>query len=204
MAIVAAVLLLVPSAAHAQTQEILRDCNDDGVLQGDYSASAMRTARNNMPTELDEYGDCRDVLTRAIAAKTAKPKDNSSDGDASGTGGGGSGSGTGGSAGTSSDPSTAPSATATPTPGPGGVDSGHEVPQAPPEWAAITEAQKGVNPNPDDLKQVSPGTERLSADVGRNPLPGTLIGVLALIAAAAFALVAVPLIRKRGLGPSQP
>ncbi len=56
MAIVAAVLLLVPSAAHAQgTQEILRDCADDGVLQGDYSASAMRTARNNMPTELDEY-----------------------------------------------------------------------------------------------------------------------------------------------------
>ena len=35
MAIVAAVLLLVPSAAHAQgTQEILRDCADDGVLAG--------------------------------------------------------------------------------------------------------------------------------------------------------------------------
>ncbi len=56
MAIVAALLLVVPSAAHAQdTQEILRDCADDGVLQGDYSASAMRTARDNMPTELDEY-----------------------------------------------------------------------------------------------------------------------------------------------------
>ena len=61
-----------------------------------------------------------------------------------------------------------------------------------------------MDPNPDDLKQVSPGTERLSADVGRNALPGTLVGVLALIAAAAFALVAVPLIRKRGLGPGQP
>jgi hypothetical protein len=208
MAIVAAVLLLVPSAAQAQsTQEILRDCNEDGVLQGDYSASAMRTARNNLPTELDEYSDCRDVLTRAIADKTAKPKsDDSTSGDSSGTGSGGSssGTGTGGSAGTSSDPNAAPSATATPTPGPGGVDSGHEVPQAPPEWAAITEAQKGVDPNPDDLKQVSPGTERLSADVGRNALPGTLVGVLALIAAAAFALVAVPLIRKRGLGPGQP
>ncbi|MDA0171496.1 hypothetical protein OJ998_20515 [Solirubrobacter taibaiensis] len=203
MAIVAAVLLLVPSAAQAQTQEILRDCNDDGVLQGDYSASAMRTARNNMPTELDEYGDCRDVLTRAIADKTAKPKsDDSSGGDSSSGGGGGDGSSSG-TGGGSTDPNTG-TPSATPTPGPGGIDSGHEVPQAPPEWAAITEAQKGVNPNPDDLKQVSPGGERLSADVGRNALPGTLIGVLALIAAAAFALVAAPLIRKRGLGPSQP
>ena len=31
----------------------------------------MRDARNELPTELDEYSDCRDVLTRAIAAKTA-------------------------------------------------------------------------------------------------------------------------------------
>ena len=207
MAIVAAVLLLVPSAAHAQTQEILRDCNDDGVLQGDYSASAMRTARNNMPTELDEYGDCRDVLTRAIADKTAKPKsDDSSGGDSSGTGGGTSGTGGGNgssSSGGSTDPNTG-TPSATPTPAAGGVDSGREVPATPQEWAAITEAQKGVDPNPADVKKVSPGTERLSADVGRNALPGTLIGVLALIAAAACALVAAPLIRKRGLGPGQP
>jgi hypothetical protein len=43
----------------------------------------------------------------------------------------------------------------------------------------------------------------MSAEVGRNALPGTLVGVLALIAAAALALVAAPLIRKRGLGPRQ-
>jgi hypothetical protein len=205
MAIVAAVLLLVPSAAQAQSStEILRDCNDDGVLQGDYSASAMRNARNNMTTELDEYGDCRDVLTRAIADKTAKPKsDDSSGGNSSSDGGGlgGSTSGSGGSGG--SDPNTG-TPSATPGAAPGTTDSGREVPATPQEWAAITEAQKGVNPNPDDLKQVSPGAERLSADVGRNALPGTLVGVLALIAAAAFALVGVPLIRKRGLGPGQP
>ena len=56
MAIVAAVLLLVPSAAQAQsTRRSCATATDDGVLQGDYSASAMRNARNNMPTELDEY-----------------------------------------------------------------------------------------------------------------------------------------------------
>jgi hypothetical protein len=157
-----------------------------------------------MPTELDEYGDCRDVLTRAIADKTAKPKsDDSSDGGSSGSGGstGGTGGGNGSSGGT--DPNTG-TPSATPTPAAGGADSGREVPATPQEWAAITEAQKGVDPNPADVKQVSPGAERLSAEVGRNALPGTLIGVLALIAAAAFALVAAPLIRKRGLGPGQP
>ena len=57
MAMVAAVLVaLVPAAAQAQsTTEILRDCADDDVLQGNYSASAMRTARNNLPAELEEY-----------------------------------------------------------------------------------------------------------------------------------------------------
>lgn len=203
MAMVAAVLVaLVPSAAYAQTTEILRDCADDDVLQGDYSVSAMRTARSNLPAELEEYSACRDVLTAAINDKTKKPS-SSSGGDSSGSGGDSTG-GSGGSGGsTGGDGSGGGTPEATVTPGPGGTDSGHEVPQTPPEWAAITEAQKGVDPNPDDVKQVSPGAQRLSADVGRNALPGTLVGVLALIAAAALALIAAPLIRKRGLGSRQ-
>jgi hypothetical protein len=205
MAMLAAVLVaLVPSAAHAQgTTEILRDCADDDTLQGDYSVSAMRTARNNLPAELDEYSACRDVLTAAINDKTKKPA--SSGGDSSGggsTGAGGTSNG-GGSTGGGSTGAGAGTPSATATPGPGGVDSGREVPQTPQEWAAITEAQKGVDPNPADIKQVSPGAQRLNAEVGRNALPGTLVGVLALIAAAALALVAAPVIRKRGLGPRE-
>src|SRR4051794_9974888 len=56
MALLAA-LLLVP-AAHAgdgTRVKILRDCQDDGVLAGSYTAEQMRDARNNIPAELDEY-----------------------------------------------------------------------------------------------------------------------------------------------------
>ncbi len=205
MAMVAAVLVaLVPAAAQAQsTTEILRDCADDDVLQGNYSASAMRTARNNLPAELEEYSACRDVLTAAINDKTKKPA--GTDNDSSGGGGGGGG-GTSGSGGSDSSSSTDSGGSGTtdsvPTPT-GPVDSGREVPQTPQEWAAITEAQKGPEANPADIKQVSPGADRMNAEVGRNPLPGTLVGVLALIAAAALALIAAPFIRKRGLGPRQ-
>jgi hypothetical protein len=75
------------------------------------------------------------------------------------------------------------------------------VPATPQEWAAINEAGKDNAQVVKELKQVAP-TARLSADVGRNGIPGMLVAVLALIAAAAVALVAAPLIRRRGLGSS--
>ena len=61
-----------PAANAASTTQILRDCADDGVLQGDYSPSELRKARQNIPTDTDEYTDCRDVLARAAAAAAAR------------------------------------------------------------------------------------------------------------------------------------
>src|SRR5215211_9036160 len=77
---------VVPAADAASTTQILRDCADDGVLQGDYTPAELRKARQNIPTDTDEYTDCRDVLARAVAA-----------GVSSRGGGGGSGGGSGGS-----------------------------------------------------------------------------------------------------------
>jgi hypothetical protein len=75
---------VVPAANAASTTQILRDCADDGVLQGDYTPAELRKARQNIPTDTDEYTDCRDVLARAAAAGVA--------GSGSGSGGtGGSG-----------------------------------------------------------------------------------------------------------------
>ena len=79
-------IVAVPAASAASTTQILRDCADDGVLQGDYKPSELRKARQNIPTDTDEYTDCRDVLARAAAAGVA----------GSGSGGG-TGSGSGGS-----------------------------------------------------------------------------------------------------------
>jgi hypothetical protein len=86
--LVLGLMVAVPAANAASTTQILRDCADDGVLQGDYKPSELRKARQNIPTDTDEYTDCRDVLARAAAAGVA----------GSGAGSGG-GSGAGGSSG---------------------------------------------------------------------------------------------------------
>jgi hypothetical protein len=57
-----------PTASAANYHDAIRDCNDDGVLQGHYSRSTLRQARNHLPASLREYSDCADVLARAIAA----------------------------------------------------------------------------------------------------------------------------------------
>ena len=80
-------LVAVPAASAASTTQILRDCADDGVLQGSYSPSELRKARKNIPTDTDEYTDCRDVLARAANAGVGRSG-------SSGGGGGGGGSST--------------------------------------------------------------------------------------------------------------
>src|SRR3954454_13995764 len=64
-------VVLVPAADAASTTQILRDCADDGVLQGTYTPSELRKARKNIPTDTDEYTDCRDVLSLAAAGAVA-------------------------------------------------------------------------------------------------------------------------------------
>src|SRR3954454_25332804 len=67
LACLALMLVAVPAAEAASTTQILRDCADDGVLQGNYKPSELRKARQNIPTATDEYTDCRDVLARSAA-----------------------------------------------------------------------------------------------------------------------------------------
>ena len=61
-----AALVLAP-AAHASPAQVISDCADDGVLnRGSYSNSDLRGALSNLPTDLDEYSDCREVIGAAI------------------------------------------------------------------------------------------------------------------------------------------
>jgi hypothetical protein len=90
IASVVAVLLVAASPALAGTREqILQQCQD-GRLTGDFTVKEIRDARNNIPTDIDQYSDCRDVLSRALAGRAGG---SGSDG---GAGGGGGGAGTGG------------------------------------------------------------------------------------------------------------
>jgi hypothetical protein len=60
----------MPAAASAD--RVLRDCIRDGKLDGHYSNAELRKARNNLPSDSDEYSDCSDVIASAIKGGSNK------------------------------------------------------------------------------------------------------------------------------------
>ena len=62
--------LLLPAAAWASGTAVIKDCTDDGVIQGHYSQQDYKNALANLPTDVDEYTDCRDVIKRAQTGGT--------------------------------------------------------------------------------------------------------------------------------------
>jgi hypothetical protein len=156
------------SAIAANYHDAIRDCNDDGVLQGRYSQHTLRQARNHLPSSLREYSDCEDVLARALAA-AAKP-------------------GSGGTGGGNQAPATGDPALTT---GSGAVAS-----NAGEKSALENQAKKSTNDvAPRGITvgghAIEPGTAGLSTDAVRvspNDLPTPLIA--ALIALALMALLA--------------
>lgn len=70
--LVALVALALPATSHASPAAVVRDCADDGTLQGAYSNGDLRRAQSLLPTDLDEYSDCREVIGAAITAGPPK------------------------------------------------------------------------------------------------------------------------------------
>jgi hypothetical protein len=66
LALGALAVLALPAPAFASADEVVRDCARDGKLDRHYSNAELRRARNNLPADLDEYSDCRDVIANAI------------------------------------------------------------------------------------------------------------------------------------------
>jgi hypothetical protein len=76
-----AVLATAPAALADSTRvKILQECQD-GRLTGNYSSREIRDALNNIPDDIDQYSDCRDVLRAALLNQAGN----------SGSGGGGNG-----------------------------------------------------------------------------------------------------------------
>ena len=68
-ALIAVLMLLVAAPtppAQTTRNKILRECQN-GRLSGDYTPREIRDARNNIPDDVDQYTDCRDVLTARAA-----------------------------------------------------------------------------------------------------------------------------------------
>src|SRR5919198_1552934 len=51
---------------------VIRDCSEDGVLNGHYSHSDLTKALDQLPSDLDEYTDCRAVIRSAQLRSAGK------------------------------------------------------------------------------------------------------------------------------------
>jgi hypothetical protein len=60
-------LLAAPTASAGVREKILRECQE-GSITGHYTPQQLRDARNHIPSDVDEYSDCRDVLAQAALA----------------------------------------------------------------------------------------------------------------------------------------
>ncbi len=89
--------LVFPALAQAAPEDPFLDCDYDGVLDKRWSNSELRRAIDQIPSDRDEYANCREILKNAITTGSNKP-DNGSEG-----GGGASGGGSGGGGSVSAD-----------------------------------------------------------------------------------------------------
>jgi hypothetical protein len=168
-------LLAVPVAGLAAGSDaVLRDCVD-GQIDGSYTTSELQQARGRIPSDIDEYSDCRGAID---AART----DNAGSGGSPGGGGTGSvpggGSSSGGGSGTGAGSAPANDATTAPAEA-----------QNPGEQAAVTAATKGggdpvrIGPG----ATVTPGATGLPTDAAlRRPVPDPLLVVLILLGTVAL------------------
>jgi hypothetical protein len=65
LAAVLAALAVAVQPAVSSPIGVIRDCSEDGVLNGKYSTSDLEGALEQLPSDLDEYTDCRAVIRRA-------------------------------------------------------------------------------------------------------------------------------------------
>jgi hypothetical protein len=89
-------LLALPAFAQASGQDVVRDCFDDGHIDGNYSQGEYQDAQDNLPSDVDQYSDCRDVIAQGQAGGGKRSNSNSNHSGSGGSSGGSGGSNGGG------------------------------------------------------------------------------------------------------------
>lgn len=86
-------LLLLPASAGASPEDVIRDCAEDGVIDGKYSESDLRRAERGLPSDIDEYTDCREAIRNKLggAGRDRRPDGSGGSGGSGGPGGSGGG-----------------------------------------------------------------------------------------------------------------
>jgi hypothetical protein len=182
-ALAAAFALAAPAAALASPTAVITDCSTHGRLTKSYSQSDYAGALKNIPTDIDEYTDCRDVIRRAQLAAAGGGSSSGSGGGTTGAAGGGTvgGGSTGG--GTAAGGSGAA----------GGGSAGHSADQAlkkasPSQRRAIEQARvRATEPVRLGGHIVQPNELGFGGSSLLNSLPTPLVVVLVLLALGAAA-----------------
>ena len=52
-------------AAISMSDDVVRDCYEDGKLDGRYTREELREVEKDMPSDVDEYSECRSVIASA-------------------------------------------------------------------------------------------------------------------------------------------
>jgi len=89
----ALILLLVlafPLAAQASPKQVIKDCAEDGSVDGNYSNRDLKAALDKIPADLAEYSDCRAAISSAIGPSAGASRNKSRNGGGAGGSGGGS------------------------------------------------------------------------------------------------------------------
>jgi hypothetical protein len=85
-------LLAFPAPAGATPFQVIKDCNEDGQLDRKYSNEELTKALDNLPSDIDEYSDCREVISAAITGGSDRGANRGAGGGGDGSGGAGGGS----------------------------------------------------------------------------------------------------------------
>jgi hypothetical protein len=159
-AVLVAVCLAAPSGALASGKQVIRDCTDDGALSKSYSQQDYKDALAHLPTDVDEYTDCRDVIRHAqLGGAGGTRNDGNGGGSAGGGGFGGSGGG--------------PTAT----------------PGSPQEQGDVAKARSGSDSTPVTVagRTVTPGASRFTSGDLHNSLPTPILVALIMLGAGTVA-----------------
>jgi hypothetical protein len=173
--------LLVPAtAAHASARDVVRDCTDNGRIDSPHSPADYKGALHNLPSDVDEYTDCRQIIEGAQRRDAGR--------------GSGGGAGVGGGGGV---PPTFPGGGAT-------AGGGSGLPQTAAEKNAIDQIGKnGGGPVSVAGQPIVPGGSGITSSAFRHSLPAPLIVLLVLLGLGALGW-AVTVARARGINPPVP
>jgi hypothetical protein len=170
---VLALLSAPATAALASARDVLDDCTDDEVMSKTYTQKEYKDALSQLAADADQYGNCREVISRAQlqAASAGRKKDH---GGAAGAPAGGGTSGGAGAIGSA----------------PAAQQLAHATPK---ERKAVDEARTGAG-RPVQLDKVTVDPTKVGTAPGMSQasdLPTPLVVVLALLLLAALAAAAI-------------